>query len=220
MIEVAIPPMLRASWDQAEAELYQVVMTEPVLYQRAVVLVGRLAAVLTDECADPAALVLRASQEQAGGWPTVLQVAAEAGVPLAGIDPGRAGRAGCAMAGRRLVAAAALAYRRDRLAAARQAGADWVLLEESGDPAGVVWSPYRRLEVRTGSGLGVLVSTEPDEDLTGVLHRVLPVRVDPESGELAVRTEDGEPGPAWPYAVDREAQVARIREALDRAADG
>ena len=52
----AVPATVRASWEQAEAQLYQVVMIRPDLYQRAVVLVGRLSDVLLAECPDLAGL--------------------------------------------------------------------------------------------------------------------------------------------------------------------
>jgi hypothetical protein len=214
----AIPANLRASWDQAEARVYQVVLTRPDLYQRAVVLVGQVSAALVTQCRDPAGLVARAGQEQAAGWPQVHQVAEEAAVPMAGLDPDQVGRAACAMAARELVATATRLDRRDRLIAARRNGSEpaaWVLLEESGDPAGVAWAPYRRLQVQAGSGRGVLVSTEPDDDLVGVLHRVLPVRVDPSSGELLVLVGDGELPPAHPDAPSREAAVARLKARLD-----
>ena len=206
-----IPALQRAAWEQAEAQLYQVVMTRPELYQRAVVLAAALSAALERECPDPAALVARAGAEEAAGWPLVQRVADETLLPLGGIDPARAGRAGCAMAARVLVLVQARADRRDRLALARSEGREWVVVEESGDPAGVPWAPYRRVEVRSGSGRGVLVSTEPDEDLAGVLHRVLPAAVDPDTGELVVAPDAEDP--VLPDAAAREAKVERLRAA-------
>ena len=212
-----IPPIIRAGWEQAEGGLYQVVMTEPELYQRAVVLVGRLSTALLDECPDPVALVERAAAEGAAGWPLVHRVADEARLPMAGIDPEQAGRAGCAMAGRRLVLQQTQAVRRDRIAAARTEGRVWVVLEESGDPTGLAWAPYRRVEVRSDSGHGFLVSTAPAEDLTGVLHEVLQVTVDPLSGELLPQAD---PDHSTDHstdrlsdAVSREALAERIRAA-------
>ena len=216
-----IPPIVRAGWEQAEGGLYQVVMTQPELYQRAVVLVGRLSTALLHECPDPVALVERAAAEGATGWPLVHRVADETRLPMAGIDPDQAGRAGCAMAGRRLVLQQVQAVRRDRIAAARAAGQVWVVLEESGDPTGLAWAPYRRVEVRSDSGRGVLVSTAPAEDLVAVLHEVLRVTVDPASGELLPQVDpdlsadpsaDPSAGPL-PDAVAREALAERIRAA-------
>jgi hypothetical protein len=210
-----IPPLLRAAWDQAEGQLFQVVTTQPELYQRAVVLTARISAALQQECADVPALLARAHAEEATGWPLAQQVAAAAMLPPGGIDPAQAGRAGCAAAARVLLVQQARSERRQRIAAARAAGDGWVVLEESGDPAGTPWAPYRRLEVEVGGGDGVLVSTEPDDDLAGVLHRVHRVRVDPGTGELRMADDaGGAPSEPCPDAAARESLVGRLKAGM------
>jgi hypothetical protein len=209
-----IPPLLRVAWEQAEARLFQVVTTQPQLYQRAVVLTARLSATLQEECADLPALLALAQTEEAAGWPLVQRVAAEAMLPPGGTDHTLAGRAGCAAAARVLLVKQARSERRRRIADARAAGDGWVVLEESGDPAGTPWAPYRRLEVEVTGGDGVLVSTEPDDDLAGVLHRVHRVRVDPQTGELLI-ADDAGAAPSEPCrdAAAREDLVARLKQA-------
>jgi hypothetical protein len=210
----AVPAAVRASWEQAESQLYQVVMTRPDLYQRAVVLVGRLSAVLLEECPDPAALMARAAAEAERGWPVVESVAAEAHTPTNELDVGMLGRATCAMAGRRLAAAVAAGRRRERLAAA--GGETWVVVEESGDPAGVAWAPYRRIEVRSDTGRGVLVTTEPDDDLVGVVHRVRGVVLDLATGEVGSDGEPAAPASLHADAADRERAVDDLKSASDQ----
>jgi hypothetical protein len=210
----AVPAAVRASWEQAEAQLYQVVMIRPDLYQRAVVLVGRLSDVLLAQCPDLAGLVARAEAEAVRGWPVVEAVAAEALVPTDELDVGMLGRAACAMAGRRLAAAAAAGRRRERLAA--ETDIAWVVVEESGDPVGTAWAPYRRIEVRSDTGRGVLVTTEPDDDLTGVVHRVQAIVLDLASGEIA---PDGDPAPPATRHADataRERAVDDLKSASDQ----
>src|SRR5215510_1657041 len=166
------PAAVLGAWGQAEARLYQVVMTRPDAYQRGVVLVGRVSAVLVAETGDIEGLLARASAEETAGWPIVVDQAGLAGVALEGLDIPMVGGAACAMAGRHLAGAAVQARRRALMAAASRDGVAWVVLEERGDPEGNPWSPYHRLEVRADTGDGLLVSTEPAEDLAGVVHRV------------------------------------------------
>ncbi len=211
--ELAVDAPTAALWRAAEAQLYQVVVTSPDLYQRGVVLVGWLAEQLVGRCPTADDLMSVVAGEESSGWPMVGDAAAARTVSLDGLDVAAVGRAGCAMAARRLAAAQAQARRAHLLAAARRAGAAWVVLEEGGDPEGSAWSPYHRLEVRADCGLGVLVTTEPDDDLVGVVHHVRRVRVDHLSGALV------DTGSAASCAADaslREDAAAASRADVDR----
>ena len=215
----SIPPEVLGAWQQAEARLYQVVLTRPDVYQRAVVLVGRVSAALVAACADVDALLTRAAAEQDGGWPVVGDQAAEAGVPLEGLEVPTLALAGFAMAGRQVVGAAVQARRRARMADAIRDGVPWAVLEERGDPAGTPWAPYLRLEVRPDTGEGVLVTTEPDEDLAGVVHQVRPVGVD-RSGAVVEVEPAGEVERGWlpsehTDSTSREDAASRLKSLID-----
>ena len=91
-----------------------------------------------------------------------------------------------------------------------------IVMAPSGDPVGTAWAPYRRIEVRSDTGLGVLVSTEPDDDLTGVVHRVQAIVLDLASGEIA---PDGDPAPPATRHADataRERAVDDLKSASDQ----
>jgi len=193
-----------------------VVMTRPEAYQRAVVLVGRLSAVLVAESGDVQGLLARASAEQATGWPIVADQAGLAGVALEGLDVSMVAGAAFAMAGRQLMAAAAQARRVALMAAAGRDGVAWVVLEERGDPEGSPWSPYHRLEVRADTGDGVLVSAEPGEDLAGVVHRVRRVSVDAAGAVAEVEPVPAAGAPAMGEQVAREEPDAASREEAAR----
>ena len=118
------------------------------------------------------------------------------------------------MAGRRLAAAAAAGRRRERLAA--ETDVAWVVIEESGDPVGTAWAPYRRIEVRSDTGRGVLVTTEPDDDLTGVVHRVQAIVVDLATGEVTTYGEPASPATRHADATARERAVDDLKSASDQ----
>ncbi len=67
---------------------------------------------------------------------------------------------------------------------------DWLVIEESGHYDGDPFVPYQRLEV-DASGGALLISTAPDESMTGCLHQVLALRLDPGSGRLSEPVEGG-----------------------------
>ena len=218
-----IPAAVLGSWGQAEARLYQVVLTRPDAYQRGVVLVGRVSAVLVAESSDVEGLLARAAAEETAGWPIVGDQAGLADVALEGLDLPMVAGAAFAMAGRRLAGAAVQARRRALLAAASRDGVRWVVLEERGDPEGTPWSPYHRLEVRADTGDGVLVSTEPAVDLTGVVHRVRRVSVDAagavaevEPAPVTGAPPDGaEDAGEEPDVIAREEAACRLRALID-----
>lgn len=77
--------------------------------------------------------------------------------------------------------------RRRAMAAARAAGRrGWVVLDEAGEPAGDPFITYRRLEVDPETGIGVLVTTRPDDRFVAIIHEVQSVSVDVITGELNI----------------------------------
>src|SRR5579875_75050 len=99
------------------------------------------------------------------------------------------------------------ARRRRRAMAA--AGPGWLVLDESGDAAGNLFIPYRRLEVDPATGVGVLVETRPDDRFVTVVHEVHVVRVDPATGVLTLE----EPDRSWEFSSreERERLVGSLR---------
>lgn len=105
----------------------------------------------------------------------------------------RAALTACAFAMRYTEVADWLAARQRRraMAAARAAGRrDWVVLDTAGDPAGDPFITYRRLEVAPETGIGVLVTTRPDDRFVAVIHEVRSITVDPDTGELDIESSD------------------------------
>ncbi len=113
-----------------------------------------------------------------------------------------------------------VAARRRRRAMARAAAqanggpGGWLVLDETGDPAGDPFVAYRRLEVDPVTGAGVLVETRPDESFTGVIHGVQIISVDPATGEL---TADNDAEYCeFSSAEEREERVSALRADDDR----
>jgi hypothetical protein len=205
------PAHVLADWDAAEAGLYQVVTARPDLYQRAVVLAAGVAADLRHRCLRPEDLLSWAGPGRvAERLDAVAAVAHAAGVPVGEPGSEEVARAACAIRAREIVAEEAA---RSRLARMRSGGGGWTTVEEWGDPQGTPWAPYRRLDVDP-TGVALLVTTEPDVDLSGVLHRIEPVRMELDTGRVgpAARQHggqsDGAPAVTAADAAAREAVAA------------
>ena len=215
-----VAPAIRSAWERAEAALYGTAMSQPAAYQRAVLTVGRVRSALVRESADLPALLARYQGEEAAGWPLASAEASSLGVPVAGLDLAHVTAAACALAGRAIAAGRRDAARRARITQAAAHGG-WTVVEESGDAEGSPWSPYLRIEVRAGTAVGLMVTTEPDDDLLGVVHRVRTVVVDAGTGQ--VRTVGGRSGGDGPPdaqsehadAVARERAVTAVKAGLD-----
>ena len=148
----------------------------------------------------------------------VLELGDSLGVALDTSQATQIGLAALAIRQREVAVAEVAHARVARLTAARAAGGGWVVLEESGDPAGSPFAPYRRLEAESESGRALLVRAEPDERFESTVHRVDPVRIDLRTGRLSDDPPDATgagdpPAPLLPDAAEREARAARLREA-------
>jgi hypothetical protein len=182
---VDVPVAVLRSWDQAEARLFPLVMARPDLYERALQVVGVLAARLRETCPDMPAL-LAAHQ----------QGAALAGADgVAGVRPELIAAAACATRYRELVTARAAQRRLAALAQARDQGLAWTVVEESGDEARAPYVPYQRVEAHVPTGRAVIVSVELDETLSAV-RRLDAGELDLATGGLRV----GEPLGSYPDA--------------------
>lgn len=175
-----VPAAVLRSWDQAEAKLFPLVMARPDVYERALRMITDLAARLRDTCPDVPALL--AAHERGA------DLVAE---PDPGIRPELVAAAACAMRYREIVTTGAAQRRLTALARARDQGLEWTVVEENGDLARAPYLPYQRVEAHVRSGRAVIISIEPDETLTGAVHRLDAADLDLATGELRAGAELG-----------------------------
>ena len=175
-----VPPAVLRSWDQAEAKLFPLVMARPDAYERALRMIADLTARLRDTCPDVPALL--AAYERGADLVTE---------PAVGIGPELVAAAACAMRYRELVTTGAAQRRLAALAQARDDGLEWTVVEENGDPARAPYIPYQRVEAHVRTGKAVIISVEPDETLTGAVHRIDAADLDLATGGLRAGAELG-----------------------------
>jgi hypothetical protein len=175
-----VPAAVLRSWDQAEAKLFPLVMARPDVYERAVRMIADLAARLRDTCPDVPALL--AAHERGADLATE---------PAVGIGPELVAAAACAMRYREIVTRGAAQRRLAALARARGEGVEWTVVEENGDQARAPYIPYQRVEAHVRSGRAVIISVEPDETLTGAVHRIDAADLDLATGTLHPGAELG-----------------------------
>lgn len=207
--ETPFPPALVAAWQQGEGQLFGPLLQQPDHYQRAVLLIGAFLQSLRALGPSTVALLTAATT----GSQTVAAVAAERQISTAGLDLNLVSMAALAMRHREVVAAQASASRRRRLADARAHGADWVVLEESGDWSGDPFLPYRRLEAHASTGRALRVSADPDDEFRRCQHTVEEFVVDLTSGALR---ESGGARSTHTDADAREQEVSVRRAQVDR----
>ena len=175
-----VPAAVLRSWDQAEAKLFPLVMARPDAYERALRMIADLTARLRETCPDVPALL--AAHERGADLVTE---------PAVGIGPELVAAAACAMRYRELVTTGAAQRRLAALAQARDDGLEWTVVEENGDPARAPYIPYQRVEAHVRSGKAVIISVEPDETLTGAVHRIDAADLDLATGGLRAGAELG-----------------------------
>ena len=149
--------VLVAHWNESERRLYPTATTNPDAYQSAVKLVRAVADALVD-VSDLGELVQRWEYRSA-----VLDAAVRAtGETVAyGLTEATAG-CGFAIRRRELLNERAERERRERIAAARDAGATWVVIHEQGDLGSGLVDPYQCMEMHLPTGLAVVSMVEPD----------------------------------------------------------
>lgn len=206
----AVPGELGTRWRRAEERLALTAVSAPEVFQRSLGMVGRTVEHLRSLGPGHAPLLAASSR---GGRLVVDALGGAPGGPTPA-DLAVVAEAALALRHREVVAEQAAQRRVAALHAARDRGEVWVVLETSGDPAGDVFSPYRRLEAHVGTGRGVLVTTGPDADLSGCLHAVDPVLVDLRSGALHELPDDRVAGTTHSGPDQREEQVSRLRQRL------
>ena len=173
--------MLAAHWDESERRLYPVATTNPDAYQSAVRLVRAVADTLA-EVEDLDAL--------AGQWERRSDLVDEAlrvSGDIAGYRLPEPEIAGAAFAIRRreLLAEQAEQRRRDRIAAAREAGQAWAVVHEQGDLNAGLVDPYQRIDLHLATGLAVVSTVEPDPSTMTPTYVVMVAELGDEHGRTA-----------------------------------
>ncbi len=194
-----VPRAVLRDWDEAEARLFPTIMARPDVYQQSVSMIQRLLGRLRETCLDLPGLL--AAHERGGDLMDELAEGADAG-----IQPDLVAAAACAMRYRELVASLAAQGRLAALARAREAGQSWVVVEETGSEDRAPFVPYQRIEAEAGTGRAVIISIEPDETLSGAVHRLDHGLLDLATGTLRI-------GEAIGSYLDRKAFAAALREA-------
>jgi hypothetical protein len=207
--DAPVPTLLAAAWEQAEARLYPTVLERPDLYQRIIRLVRATADHL--RLLGPGTSALVAAAER--GPELVAAVVGDSGIPATELDLALLARAALAMRYRELRTEQAARRRLRLVEEGRTAGTPWVVVEESGDPAGDPFLPYVRLEIATASNRGLLVTTTADDEYRNIEHQIRLVLLDRRTGEVV----DDPTGPGvgtYPDATARDAAAAQIRGRL------
>ena len=208
--DAAVPAATAASWQQGEARLFPAVMTRPDIYQRAVSLVRFTVDRLRE--LGPSTGVLLTADAQGGDL--VAQVVEERGLSSFELDLALIAKAALAMRHREVLALQAAARRVRRLHEARSQGLRWVVLEEDGYSPGDPFVPYHRLEAEVATGRALLVTANADEEFRSTTHRVEPVHVDLESGQVDEARSSDVAATLHPDATAREEHAAAVRERL------
>lgn len=208
--DAAVPAATAAAWQQGEARLFPAVMTRPDIYQRAVSLV-RFTVDRLRELGPSTGTLLTADAQ---GGDLVAQVVEERGLSSFELDLALIAKAALAMRHREVLALQAAARRVRTLHEARAQGRSWVVLEEDGYSPGDPFVPYHRLEAEVATGRALLVTASADDEFRSTTHRVEPVHVDLESGQVDEAHSSDVAATLHPDATAREEHAAAVRERL------
>jgi hypothetical protein len=166
---------LLAVWEEAEARLYPVAMTQPEVYARALTLVHEIVAELASYT-DVEGLA-EAFEDAAG---ISVRAIERSGVSTHAVDVGLAASAAFALRYRAILVSSARREALDRIREAGEHGPAWVTVAESGD---VTMGPYVRLEMHLPDGHAVQASIDIDAESGERRFRVEPVSLVPSTGE-------------------------------------
>ena len=198
-----VPLATRRRWDAASAELSNLVLAAPDLYERAMILVRRTADLLREQCPDLSSLLRTADHAEAAGVTTV------------GLRLDLVASAALAIRSREIADERTRRTRLGRVSAARGERRAWAVVEEQGEAEAALLAPYRRTEVHVATGVALVASAEPDETFARVVYRMGWARLDLGTGRL--RTDEGLPAQPEEYG-DRRAWEAALAQARRRLA--
>ncbi len=200
--------VLAAYWNESERLLYPTATTNPDAYQSAVKLVRAVA----DALASVSDLAVLADR-----WEHRLDILDEAakaaGVPVAhGLAEATAG-CGFAVRRRELLAERAERWRRQSIAAAREAGRVWAVIHEQGDLGAGLADPYQCMELHLPTGLAVVSMVEPDPSTMTPLYVVTVTETGESAGASevdATRFEDLETADPARFEDNRQTMRDRV----------
>lgn len=212
--EQGIPAQVRGNWEAAEAEISNMLLAAPDLYERAFTLVRLTADALRPRCTDLTSLLAAADRPEDSAA-VVAEAADAAGVSTAALRLDLIASVALAMRSREIAGERAREARLARLTQAREERQTWTLVEEFGHPDRALVTPYRRVDVHVSSGVALIASIEPDETFARAVYRLEWARLDPATGGLV---RDEEPTGAPAEYDGRRAWEAASAEARQRLA--
>lgn len=205
----------RAPWAPFESQVYSLAVADASLYQQALL----VARALADE------LRLAPSAERLVAlWPQGTEMAAAAasgrGLAAAGLPLGAIAAAGFALRASEIRMLVQGRARRERIEAAKQAGAAWVTLDEFGAIDAGMLDPYRCVEMHLASGWAVVCRAGLGTAQGAAAFAVSIARLDPLTGDVLDIAPDMEHSAecSTPQALASWRHEARLRvEALPAA---
>lgn len=169
--------VLAAYWSESERRLYPTATTNPDAYQSSV----RLVRAVADALAPVADLDELARRWERHG-DTLEEASRSTGeVAAYGLATEIAG-AGFALRRRELLAERAERLRRERIAAAREAGRAWAVIHEQGSLESGLADPYQCVELHLPTGLAVVSMVEPDPSTMSPVYVVAVTAMGDEQG--------------------------------------
>lgn len=202
-----IPPEAMARFTSAEARLYPLAMVDADMYERATALVGMLARDLRENCPDIEAVLGRRD-----ALVTLLpDLAAQAGVSLAGLQTDTVVDCASALRCREAQAQQVAENARARIDAARESGQEWLV--EEPDPAMVMAGVFHKVELHLPTMCIVVSSVEADSAGAPSQYRLELVPAQNDSGDRRDgRAEIYSDRASWVLATERmRGELARNR---------
>jgi hypothetical protein len=178
-----------AAWRAAEERLYPMIMVVPEAYERVVRLVGEATVELQLACPDLPSLVATAP----GVADNVRRLAAANGFGE-GLDFPLIAASACLMRYRQLESDTHRDQRRRLIAAAVEAGGDWVILAQGAAPTTWPPMPSATVEMHLASGRALEETTTIDEATGAPRFSLSEIQLDPSTGERGGDEPDGSGG--------------------------
>jgi hypothetical protein len=196
-------------WAECERHLYPIAASDPLRYQQIIVAVRALA----DEMHTAESV-----EQLIAMWPQATtmfsSVAATRGLPAQALPREQIAGAAFALREREIREHIQRRARRGRIEAARESGAAWVVLDESGKLDSGLLAPYRCTEMHVASGLAVISQVQPDPERGAVMFVVSVVKLAPLTGELLDSTPGIEDWAEYARAEDFMAHRQVIRNRI------
>ena len=207
--DILSPELLR-QWRTAEERLYPMVMVLPEGYERVVRLVGEATVELQLTCPDVASLVAAAP-----AVPGLVKRLADQQGFGDGLDLPLIAAAACLMRYRLLAVEIARQQRIDRIAAAVESGATWVVLDEGGPLTAWPPLPSTTVEMHLASGRALEQSIELDPASGAPAYTVSEVALDARTGSPLADQPSVAPVSGIDNADDWRAAIARRRRLIE-----